>query len=137
MKNKVYKLDVDISVPVPVNLSKLSDVVKNDFIKRDVYNAKIKNIEDKIPEFTNLTNNTTFDVIINDVKNKIPSITNLSATADLAAVENKIPDHSKYITTPEFNKLTAENFAVRLAQANFASKSDIANFAKRQILMIN
>ena len=28
-------------------------------------------------------------------------------------VENKTPDHARYITTPEFNKLTAENFAAR------------------------
>ena len=36
----------------------------------------------------------------------------------------KITDHhhDKYITTPEFNKLTAENFAARLVQANLASK---------------
>ena len=34
-------------------------------------------------------------------------------------------DHDKYITTPEFNKLTAENFA-----ANLASKSDTADFIK-------
>ena len=27
----------------------------------------------------------------------------------LSAIENKIPDPSKYITTPVFNKLTAEN----------------------------
>ena len=32
----------------------------------------------------------------------------------LREVENKIPDHAKYITTEEFNNLTAENFAVRL-----------------------
>ena len=31
-------------------------------------------------------------------------------------------DHDKCITTPEFNKLTATNFAARLAQANLASK---------------
>ena len=34
------------------------------------------------------------------------------------------------INTPEFNKLTAENFAARLKQANLASKSDVANFVK-------
>ena len=28
-------------------------------------------------------------------------------------------DHDKYITTPEFSKLAAENFAVRLTQAKF------------------
>ena len=41
-------------------------------------------------------------------------------------------DHDKYITAPEFNKLTAENFAARLAQANLASKSNIANFVKKK-----
>ena len=49
----------------------------------------------------------------------------------LTAVENEIPDYSKYITTPEFSKLTAENFAARLAQANLTNKNDIANFVKR------
>ena len=45
MKSKVDKLDVDKLVPAPVDLSKLSDVVKNDVVKKDVYNAKIRNIE--------------------------------------------------------------------------------------------
>ena len=53
MKRKPDKFDVDKLVPVPVHLSKLSDVVKNDVVKKDVYNAKIKNIEDKITDVTN------------------------------------------------------------------------------------
>ena len=48
MKSKVDELDVDKLVPAPVDLSKLSNVVKNDVVKKDVYNAKMKNIEDKI-----------------------------------------------------------------------------------------
>ena len=44
--------------------------------------------------------------------------------------------HNKYITTPEFNKLTAENFAARLKQANLASQNDTADFIE-YILMIN
>ena len=47
LKSKVDKLDFDKLVPVPDNLSKLSDVVKNDVVIKDVYSAKIKNIEDK------------------------------------------------------------------------------------------
>ena len=39
--------------------------------------------------------------------------------------------NDKYITTQEFNKLTAKYFNARLAQANVASKNDIANFVKR------
>ena len=44
LKSKEDKLDVDKLVPVPVELSKLSDGVKNDVAKKDVYDAKIKNI---------------------------------------------------------------------------------------------
>ena len=50
LKNKIDNLDINKLVPVPVDLSKLNDVVKDDVIKKDVYNAKIKNIEDKIPD---------------------------------------------------------------------------------------
>ena len=57
-KRKVDKLDVDKLLPLPVDLSKLSDVVKIDLVKKDVYNAKIKNIECKIPDTTNLATNT-------------------------------------------------------------------------------
>ena len=35
--------------------------------------------------------------------------------------EKKIPNLDKYITTQEFNKLTAENFAAILAQAKLAT----------------
>ena len=52
LKSKLDKLDVDRLVPVPVALSKLSDVVKNDVVKKDVYNAKVKDNEDDIPDIT-------------------------------------------------------------------------------------
>ena len=110
---------------------KLSDAVKNDVVKKDVYNAKIKDIEDKIPDITNLATNTTLNAKMNKVKNEIPSITNLATTTALTAFENKIPDHSKYITTSEFNKLTAENITARLKQANLATKGDISDFVKK------
>ena len=54
MKSKVGKLDVAKLVLVPFVLSKLSNVVKTDAIKEDVYNAKIKYIKDKIPDIANL-----------------------------------------------------------------------------------
>ena len=64
LKSKVYKLDADKLVRVPVDLSKLRDVVKNDVVKKDIYNAKIKTIEDKIPDITNLATNTTLNAKI-------------------------------------------------------------------------
>ena len=47
LKSKVDKLDVE-RLAVTVDLSKLTDLVKNDIVKKDVYNAMIKNIDDKI-----------------------------------------------------------------------------------------
>ena len=41
-ESKVDKLDVHKLVSVPVDLSKLSDVIENDIVKKDVSNAKIK-----------------------------------------------------------------------------------------------
>ena len=41
LKSEVDKLDIDKLVPVPVDLSKLSDVVKNDVVKKDVYNKLV------------------------------------------------------------------------------------------------
>ena len=90
LKSKVDKLDVDELVPVPVDLSKLSHVVKND-VKKDIHNAKIKNIEDKISDITNLATKSTLNAKINDIKGEIPSITNLAtSTTALTAIENKI-----------------------------------------------
>ena len=155
LKSKVDKLDVDKLVPVPIDLSKLSDAVKSDGVKNTEYNTKIKDIEDKIPDITNLRTNTTltaekngvkneipgvtnlattaaFNAKINEIKNKIPNVTNLATNAAPATDENKMPDHSKYITTPEFNKLIAENFTSRLKQANLATKGNVARFIKKE-----
>ena len=46
LKSKADKSDIDKLAPVPVHLSTLSNVVKNDVVKKDVCNAKIKNIDD-------------------------------------------------------------------------------------------
>ena len=64
------------------------------------------------------------------VENKIPNASNLVKKTDydkkVSEIEKKITDHNQdeYITTPEFNKLTSENFAARLAQANLITKID-------------
>ena len=61
MKSKVDKLNVEKLAPVPVDLSKLSDVVKNYVVKKDVYNVKIKNIENEMSNITNLATKTTLN----------------------------------------------------------------------------
>ena len=42
LKNEVDKLEIDKLVPVPVDLSKLSNAVKNDVIKKTDYNIMLK-----------------------------------------------------------------------------------------------
>ena len=69
---EVDKLDVNKLVPVSVDLSKLCDAVINDVaIKKDVYNAKIKDIEDEIPDITNLAINTNLNAKLNEVKDLV------------------------------------------------------------------
>ena len=70
-------LDVNKLLLVPIDLIRLSDVVKNDAVEKDVYNAKIKNIEDKILGITKLATKTALNAKTNEVKDEIPSITYL------------------------------------------------------------
>ena len=56
--------------------------------------AKIKNIEDKIPDITNLATNASLNAKTNKVKGETPSITNLATTTALTAAENKISNVS-------------------------------------------
>ena len=53
LKIEVDKLGIDKLLPVPADLSKLCDVVK-DVVKKTDYNAKITEIENKIPDTSNL-----------------------------------------------------------------------------------
>ena len=108
LKSKVNKLVVDELVPIPVYLSKLtvdlSDVVKMMLLKKkkNVYNAKVKDFENKIPDITNLTTNTTLNSKINEDKKEIPSITNLVTNASLNAKINvikEIPSITNLATT--------------------------------------
>ena len=55
--DKLAKLDADELKPVPTDFSKLSEVVKNNAVKKTEYDAKIKDIQDKILSITNLATN--------------------------------------------------------------------------------
>ena len=75
LKTEVDKLDIDKLVPIPVDLSKLSDVVKNDVVKKDVYNklvAKVDNIDTS--EFALKTK---YDIDKTELENKIPNTSGL------------------------------------------------------------
>ena len=98
-------------------------------VKKTDYNAKIAEIESKIPDVSSLATKTA----LTTVENKIPSVSSLVKKTDyntkITGVEKKLTDHDhdKYITTPECNTLAADVFIARLAQANLVAKTDFDN----------
>ena len=103
LKTKVDKLDIDKLLPLPADLSKLSNVVKNEVVKETEYDAKIKNIEGKIPDISNLATKSNFNTKINKVKNEIASNTGLATTSALTAVENEIPSTINLVKKTDYD----------------------------------
>ena len=77
-------------------------------LKKTEYNAKMKNIEDKILDISNLATKTILNPKINEVKNEIPSITGLATKSALTAVENKIPSISNVIKKIDYDTKVKE-----------------------------
>ena len=75
LKTKVDKLGIDKLVPVPVDLRKLSDVVKNDVVKKTVYDklvAKVNNIDTR-----GFVLKTKYDTDKSELEKKIPDASGL------------------------------------------------------------
>ena len=95
-------------------------------VKKTNFNAKIAEVEDKIPNITGLATSSALTA----VENKLPDVRSLVKKADsdrkISDIEKKITDHdhNKYITIPEFNTIAANVFNARLAQANVITKTD-------------
>ena len=69
LKTQVDKLDIDKLVPVPTDLIKLSNVVKNDVVKKTVYDklvAKVNNIDT-----SGFVLKATYDTDKSELENKI------------------------------------------------------------------
>ena len=89
LKTKIDKLDIDKLVLAPVDLSKLSDLVKNDVVKKTVYDklvAKVNSIDTNA-----FVLKTEYDTDKSEIENKIPN------TSDLV----KKPDYNAKITEIE------------------------------------
>ena len=87
-------------MPIPNDLSKLSNVVKNEVVKKTVYDklvAKVDNIDTN--DFVLKTN---FNTKFTGLENKIPNTTGLVKKTDyntkITEIENNIPDISGLAT---------------------------------------
>ena len=87
-------------MPVAVDLSKLSDVVKDDVVKKDVYDklvAKINRINTN-----DFVLKTEYQTVKTELGKKIPNVNNLVKKAKHTKLENKIPDVSSLATKTAF-----------------------------------
>ena len=66
-------------------------------------------------------------ILIKKISDPSGLVTATVLNTKISDVENKIPDSSKYITTQEFNKATAENLEARLKQADLVNKTGFYN----------
>ena len=84
-------------------MSKLSNVVTNEVVKKTDYNNKITEIENKIPDTSNLAIKTELAT----VENKIPDTSSLVKKIDyitkISDIEGKIPDISNLATKNRIN----------------------------------
>ena len=86
-----------------------------------VLNTKFSEVENKTPDTSSLVTTTVLNTKISEVENKIPDTSSLVTTTVLStkiSEVDKILGNSKYVTSQEFNKLTARNFAARVKQVD-------------------
>ena len=110
---------------MPVDLGKLSDVVKNDVVKKTVYDqlvAKVNNInpsdfvlktkyqtdktklQKKVPDVTYFVKKTK----LTELENKIPDVSNLATKTASTGGENKIPSVSNLVKKADYNTKVTE-----------------------------
>ena len=130
LKTELDKLDIDKLKPVLKDLSKLSNVVKNDVVKKDVYDklvAKVNNIdtsrfvlkteydtdksENKIPDTSGLVKKTDYNTKITEIEDKILDISNLVTKTLLTSVENRIPD-AVFLKYLHYHKMVVYFFSI-------------------------
>ena len=75
LKTEVDKLDIDKLTPIPVVLSKLSDVVKNDVVKKTVYNKLVAKVDNIDP--SDFVLKTKYNTDKTELENKIPDTSGL------------------------------------------------------------
>ena len=146
LKTEVDKLDIDKLVPIPADLSKLSNVVKNDvvnkvdcnklvtkvnnidtsdFVLKTKYDTDKSELEKKIPNVIDFIKKAK----LTELENKIPDISNLATKTALTAVENKIPDVSNLVKKTDCNTNVAE-IENKLTNHNHGKYIDTQEFNK-------
>ena len=156
LKSEVDKKDVDKLKTTPADLAKLSNVVKNDVVKKIDYSTKVSTIEaqiagltkntvDNLADITKLkavdTNSfvlkikfasdfTTFENKIETVDKKVPDVSGLATKTSLTSYLQTSTFNSK-VTEVE-NKIKATDIIAKSANTKANTiRSDLTGYAKK------
>ena len=121
LKTEVDKIDADKLKTVPVDLAKLSNVVKNEVVKKADYNTKVTDIESQIAGVTKNTVDNLADITKLKVVDTNNFVLKTKLASDVTALENKIDTVDKKI--PDISGLTTKTSLTSCLQtATFNSK---------------
>ena len=161
LKTEVDKIDTGKLKTVPDDLAKLSNVVKNDIVKKTDYNNKVTNIRNQIAgvnkntldnlayitklkavDTSNFVTRTKFstdtnalDDKIDKVDKKIPDISGLTTKTSLTSYLQTATFNSK--VTEVKNKIKATDIIAKSAITKANSiKSDLTAYAKKLMLLL-
>ena len=121
LKGEVDKIDTDKLKTVPDDLAKLSNVVKNDVVKKTDYNAKVTSIEGQIAGITKNTIDNLADITKLKAVDTNSFALKVKLASDVTTLENKIDTVDKKI--PDISGLaTKTSLTSYLQTATFNSK---------------
>ena len=120
LKSEVDKIDVYKLKTTPADLAKLSNVVKNDVVKKTDYNTKVTSIENQIAGVTKNTVDNLADITKLKAVDTSNFVLKTKLTADVKTLENKIDTVDKKI--PDASGLaTKSSLTAYLQTATFNS----------------
>ena len=155
LKTEVDKIDVDKLKTVPDDLSNLSNVVKNEVVKKSDFSAdtyvtrtkfstdanalddKIDKVEKKIPDISSLEIKRNVTTFVNNLNNKIDnlkindyakktSLTNYMLTSTFNIKSNELENKIKDADIIAKSAVTKTN-SIKSNLNNYAKKTDVAN----------
>ena len=90
LETEVDKIDVDKLKTTPTDLDKLSNLVKNDVVKKTDYNKKVTSIEAQIAGLTKNTVDNLADITKLKAIDPISFVLKTKLASDVTTLENKI-----------------------------------------------
>ena len=134
LKTEVDKTDVDKLKTTPADLAKLSNVVKNDVVKKTDYSTKVTSIETKIAGLTENTSDNLADITKLKAVDTSNFVTRTKFSADTNALDDKIDNVEK--KQPDISGLAAKTSLTSYLQTStFNSKvTEVENKIKAAII---